>query len=285
MSHPIEVYLTKIQFKKYNSGKSIQLTKSQIELNKAEHLVKLNLSDKDFKKLTSNLKNNKGFRFKPDMAEGSTEAPSESSEPKEEQVSKKKRFAKGSVEAKEFMKSLRDRKTKKTGSETKKVKKIKTSGVKRKRFAKGSIEAKEYMAGLRGRKKVKVGEILEPVMEQVMEGGDIKSITRSIKRTYNNKIKPVLKSVSKPGKKLLENGIVAGIDVLTENPIIGEISRPLIKRAVIKSSRAILGVGVKHDKHPTHPVHYGHIVGGTPMSNEDIRNKKIGGSFAAYGSK
>ena len=156
---------------------------------------------------------------------------------------------------------------------------IKTSGAKRKRFAKGSIEAKEYMAGLRGRKKVKVGEILEPVMEQVMEGGDIKSIARSIKRTYNNKIKPVLKTVSKQGKKLLENGIVAGIDVLSENPIIGEISRPLIKRAVNKSSRAILGVGVKDHKHSTHPVHYGHIVGGTPMSNEDIRNKKIGGSF------
>ena len=122
------------------------------------------------------------------MSEGSTEAPSESSETKEEQVvehtvSKKKRFAKGSVEAKEFMQSLRDRKTKKTGSKTKKVKKIKTSEVKRKRFAKGSIEVKEYMAGLRGRKKVKGGEILEPVMEQVMEGGDIKSITRSIKRT------------------------------------------------------------------------------------------------------
>ena len=281
MSHPIEVYLTKIQFKKYNSGKSFQLTKSQIESNKAEHLVKMNLSDKDFKKLTSNLKNNKGFRFKPHMAEGSTESPSENSEPKEEQVSKKKRFAKGSVEAKEFMKSLRDRKTKKTGSETKKVKKIKTSGVKRKRFAKGSIEAKEYMAGLRSKKKIKGGELIEPVIE----GGDIKSMARSIKRTYNNKIKPVLKSVSKPGKKLLENGIVAGIDVLSENPIIGEISRPLIKRAVNKSSRAILGVGVKSDTHPTHPVLYGHLVNGTPMSNEDIRNKKIEGSFAPYGSK
>ena len=112
-----------------------------------------------------------------------------------------------------------------------------------------------------------------------MEGGDIKSITKSIKRTYNNKIKPVLKTVSKQGKKLLENGIVAGIDVLSENPVIGEISRPLIKSAVNKSAKAILGVGVKHDRHPSHPVLYGQLVHGTPMSNEDIRNKKIGGSF------
>jgi len=53
----------------------------------------------------------------------------------------------------------------------------------------------------------------------------------------------------------------------------------LIKSAVNKSAKAILGVGVKHDKHPSHPVLYGNLVGGTPMSNEDIRNKKIGGSF------
>jgi len=40
------------------------------------------------------------------------------------------------------------------------------------------------MAQLRNKKKPKTGEIVEPVME----GGDIKSITKSIKRTYNNKI-------------------------------------------------------------------------------------------------
>ena len=65
--HQIELYLNRIQHKKYSSGKAFQLTKAQIELNQAQHLVKLQLSDEDFKKLTSNLKRKKGFRFKPHM--------------------------------------------------------------------------------------------------------------------------------------------------------------------------------------------------------------------------
>ena len=65
--HQIELYLNKILHKKYTSEKTFQLTKSQIELNQAQHLVKLQLSDEDFKKLASNLKRNKGFRFKPHM--------------------------------------------------------------------------------------------------------------------------------------------------------------------------------------------------------------------------
>ena len=257
--HQIELYLNRIQHKKYTSGKAFQLTKAQIELNQAQHLVKLQLSDEDFKKLTSNLKRNKGFRFKPHMTHmaETSEKPhmGESSETIEEQAVEQPKPKK-----------------KKSVPLVKKVKATKKTESKKKRFVKGSPEAKQFMADLRSRKKIKT-------VEPVMEGGDIKSITKSIKRTYNNKIKPVLKTVSKQGKKLLENGIVAGIDVLSENPVIGEISRPLIKSAVNKSAKAILGVGVKHDKHPSHPVLYGQLVHGTPMSNEDIRNKKIGGSF------
>ena len=49
---------------------------------------------------------------------------------------------------------------------------------------KNSVEDKKDMAELRSRKIIEVGEILEPVME----GVEIKSMARSIKRTYNNKI-------------------------------------------------------------------------------------------------
>jgi hypothetical protein len=100
--HQIELYLNRIQHKKYTSGKTFQLTKAQIELNQAQHLVKLQLSDEDFKKLTSNLKRNKGFRFKPHMTHMSegTETPhiGESSETiKEEAVEQPKPKPKKSV--------------------------------------------------------------------------------------------------------------------------------------------------------------------------------------------
>ena len=86
-------------------------------------------------------------------------------------------------------------KKKKIVSLIKKVEVTKKTKSKKKRFVKGSPEAKQFMADLRSRKKIKT-------VEPVMEGGDIKSITKSIKRTYNNKIKPKLKTVSKQGKKL-----------------------------------------------------------------------------------
>ena len=54
--NPIELYLNKSQFKKYSSNKSFQLTKSQIEIDQGENKVWIELSKKDFKKLTSNMK-------------------------------------------------------------------------------------------------------------------------------------------------------------------------------------------------------------------------------------
>ena len=141
------------------------------------------------------------------------------------------------------------------------------------------------MLNLRNRRKKKEGEIsVDPVdpVDPVLQGGDLKSIVKSVKRTYTKRIKPVLKSV---GKKILENAVVAGIDVLSENPVIGEISRPLIKKGINKISKTILGVGVKHDKHPTHQFLYSNLVGGVPYSSNETKNMKVGGSFAPLGTR
>ena len=164
--------------------------------------------------------------------------------------------------------------------ETKQEEIVKGEGVssKKNRFVKGSQEAKDFMRFLREKRKKKSGEIVSTVepVEPVVEGGDLKSVVKSVKRTYNKKIKPVLKSV---GKQILENTVVGGLDVLSENPVIGEISRPLIKKGINKISKTILGVGVKYDKHPTHQFLYSNLVGGVPMSANEIRNMKVGGSF------
>ena len=54
--NPIELYLNKPQFKKYSTGKSFQLTKPQIESDQGENKCSIVLSNKDFKKLASNMK-------------------------------------------------------------------------------------------------------------------------------------------------------------------------------------------------------------------------------------
>ena len=133
------------------------------------------------------------------------------------------------------------------------------------------------MRSLREKRKKKGVEPVEPVVE----GGDLKSVVKSVKRTYNKKIKPVLKNV---GKQILENAVVGGLDVLSENPVIGEISRPLIKKGINKISKSI-GLGVKHDKHPTHQFLYSNLIGGVPISVNEIKNMKVGCSFAALGTK
>ena len=74
------------------------------------------------------------------------------------------------------------------------------------------------------------------------------------------------------------------LSVLSKNPVIGEISRPLIKKGINKISKSI-GLGVKHDKHPTHQFLYSNLIGGVPMSNNEIKNMKVGGSFAVLGTK
>ena len=45
--NPIEIYLNKSQFKKYSTGKSFQLTKPQIESDKGEYKVSIELSKKE----------------------------------------------------------------------------------------------------------------------------------------------------------------------------------------------------------------------------------------------
>jgi len=71
------------------------------------------------------------------------------------------------------------------------------------------------MRSLREKRKKKGVEPVEPVepiepVEPVVEGGDLKSVVKSVKRTYNKKMKPVLKNV---GKQILENAVFGGLDV------------------------------------------------------------------------
>jgi hypothetical protein len=58
----------------------------------------------------------------------------------------------------------------------------------------------------------------------------------------------------------------------------------LIKKGINKISKSI-GLGVKHEKHHTHQFLYSYSIGGVPMSVNEIKNMKVGGLFAALGTK
>jgi hypothetical protein len=71
MSETISVFLTSAQKNKLASGKTFQLSASQLQAGSGKHNVDIEMSTKDYKQLVKNVGKNKGFRFTADKVMGS----------------------------------------------------------------------------------------------------------------------------------------------------------------------------------------------------------------------
>jgi hypothetical protein len=66
MSETISVFLTTSQKNKMNSGKTFQLSASQIQSGSGKHAVDIEMTTKNYKTLVKNVSKNKGYRFTSD---------------------------------------------------------------------------------------------------------------------------------------------------------------------------------------------------------------------------
>ena len=66
----LEVFLTTAQKRNFEQGKSFQLSHKQLETKTGKHHVEIHLSKAHHNKLLRNVKENKGFRFTPEIVLG-----------------------------------------------------------------------------------------------------------------------------------------------------------------------------------------------------------------------
>ena len=66
----VEVFLTTTQKRNFEQGKSFQLSNKQLETKSGKHHVEIHLSGQHYHKLLRNVKENKGFRFTPEIVLG-----------------------------------------------------------------------------------------------------------------------------------------------------------------------------------------------------------------------
>jgi hypothetical protein len=71
MSETISVFLTSAQKNKMASGKTFQLSASQLQAGSGKHNVDIEMTTKDYKQLVKNVGKNKGYRFTADKVMGS----------------------------------------------------------------------------------------------------------------------------------------------------------------------------------------------------------------------
>jgi hypothetical protein len=187
MSETISVFLTSAQKNKMASGKTFQLSASQLQAGTGKHNVDIEMSTKDYKQLVKNVGKNKGFRFTADKVMGSG-------------------FFKdiGKVIAKKVAPKILDKIGEKTGQKsiTNALKgsvdglvDVAADKVTGGKLKKGSPEMREHMARLRGMRK---GKGMDMNME--MEGGNIfDDIRNGFNRTFNPKLGRKIKSALTSG--------------------------------------------------------------------------------------
>ena len=66
MTEKIEVFLTSAQKNKFQSGKTFQLSASQIQSSNGKFHVDIEMTTKNYKALVKNVGKNKGYRFTAD---------------------------------------------------------------------------------------------------------------------------------------------------------------------------------------------------------------------------
>ena len=256
------------------SGKTFQLSASQLQAGSGKHPVDIEMTTKNYKTLVKNVGKNKGYRFTADKIVGSG-------------------FFKdiGKMVAKKVAPKILDKIGEKTGQKgiTNALKGSvdglvdvgadKISGGKMK---KGSPEMAAHMAKLRGMRKK--GKGMETEMESEIEGeGILEDIRNGWNRTFNPKLGRKIKKAftSKPAREVYKGLANVGLKIgssftglplgLAENEIDKQIDGASIKR-----SNAIMVKG-------------GTLVNGVPRVQ--VRGKgftgtqgtKFGGSFKSAG--
>jgi hypothetical protein len=230
MSETISVFLTSAQKNKMASGKTFQLSASQLQAGSGKHNVDIEMSTKDYKQLVKNVGNNKGYRFSADKVMGSG-------------------FFKdiGKVIAKKVAPKILDKIGEKTGNKgiTDALKgsvdglvDVGADRISGERLQKGSPEMRERMARLRGMRKGKG-------MQMEIEGeGILDDIKNGWNRTFNPKLGRKIKDAftSKPAREVYKGLANVGLKIgssFTGLPLglaEGEIDRQ-IDGASIKGKR------------------------------------------------
>jgi hypothetical protein len=265
MSESISIFLTTPQKNKMASGKTFQLSNSQLQSNSGKHPVDIEMSTKNYKTLVNNVSKNKGYRFTADKIVGSG-------------------FFKdiGKMVAKKVAPKILDKIGEKTGQKgiTNALKgsvddlvDLGANRISGGKLTKGSAEMKERMARLRAMRKGKG-------MQTEIEGeGIFDDIKDGWNRTFNPKLGRKIKKAftSKPAREVYKGLANAGLRIgssFTGLPLglaQGEIDRQ-IDGASIKRSNAIIEKG-------------SNIVNGVPRVQvrgrgfTGVQGTKFGGSF------
>ncbi len=224
MSETISVFLTTAQKNKMASGKTFQLSASQLQAGSGKHPVDIEMTTKNYKALVRNVGKNKGYRFTADKIVGSG-------------------FFKdiGKMVAKKVAPKILDKIGEKTGQKgiTNALKgsvdglvDIGADKITGGKMKKGSPEMAAHMARLRSMRKGKgVQEIEgEGIFEDL--GRDIK---RGFNKTFNPKLGRKIKDAftSKPAREVYKGLADFGLNIgskLTGLPLglaQGEINRQI----------------------------------------------------------
>jgi hypothetical protein len=228
MSETISVFLTSAQKNKTASGKTFQLSASQLQAGSGKHNVDIEMSTKDYKQLVKNVGNNKGYRFTAEKVMGSG-------------------FFKdiGKVIAKEVAPKILDKIGEKTGQKqiTDALKNssddlinIGADRISGGKLTKGSPEMRERMSRLRAMRKGKGMK-----SEEMIEGGNVfDDIRNGWNRTFNPKLgRKIKKALTSGVAKDIYKGVAdIGIDA------VGAFTGLPLGLASGEVNRAIDGAGV-----------------------------------------
>ena len=262
MTESINVFLTSAQKNKLSNGKTFQLSAHQLQAGHGKFHVEIQLTLKNHKQLLKNVSQNKGFRFRPDMIQGSGIFGN---------------IAKGIAKA--VAPTLLDKIGDYTGQKgITNALKNSTDGVidavsdkiTGGRLKKGSVEMKAHMAKLRAMRKVKGGDIFGDLGRKIKDG-----FNKTFTPDLGNKIKDVLGSpVAKQIYKGVANAGIGAVSAYTGQPMLGAVGSDLV-------NSAIDGSGVKKRRYKKKNLM---VVGGTlthGVAYPQLNNLRRGGSFAS----
>jgi hypothetical protein len=283
MSETISVFLTTQQKNKMASGKTFQLSASQLQAGSGKHNVDIEMSTKDYKQLVKNVGNNKGYRFSADKVMGSG-------------------FFKdiGKVIAKKVAPKNLDKIGEKTGQKsiTDALKgsidglvDVGADRISGGKLQKGSPEMRERMARLRGMRKGKG-------MQMEIEGGNVfDKLGRDIKNGFNRTFTPRLGRdikkafTSKPAREVYKGLANVGLKIgssftgLSLGLAEGEIDRQIDgasvggKRYKKKNTMVVGGTLVKGVAYPQ--IRHGGVMMKQGKGFTSSKGTHYGGSFAS----
>jgi hypothetical protein len=279
MSETISVFLTTAQKNKMASGKTFQLSASQLQAGAGKHPVDIEMTTKNYKALIKNVSKNKGFRFTSDKIVGSG-------------------FFKdiGKAVAKKVAPIALDYIGKKTGQKgiTNALKgsvdglvDVGADKITGGRMKKGSPEMAAHMARLRGMRK---GKGIESEDEIIEGEGILDDIRNGWNRTFNPKLGRKIKKAftSKPAREVYKGLANVGLKIgssFTGLPLglaQGEIDRQIDGASIRKRSNVMVVGGTLVNGVPRVQVRGKGFTGaGGTKFGGSFRSPTSGGSFSS----